>query len=71
MQTSLVGELSSAITLILMTRAWNSHLAETSETDYGHGRVTGLGCPPRNCFQKETIAIKNVLFTHSFLKQLS
>ena len=47
MQISLVGELSSAITLILMRRAGNSHSAETSETDSGHGRVTGyiLGDP--------------------------
>ena len=41
LQISLVGELSSAITLILMRRAGNSHSAETSETDCGHGRVTG------------------------------
>ena len=47
LQISLVGELSSAITLILMRRAGNSHSAETSETDSGHGRVTGyiLGDP--------------------------
>ena len=41
LQISLVGELSSAITLILMRRAGNSHSAETSKTDSGHGRVTG------------------------------
>ena len=41
LQISLVGELSSAITLILMRRGGNSHSAETSETDCGHGRVTG------------------------------
>ena len=39
LQISLVGELSSAITLILIF-AGNSHSAETSETDSGHGRVT-------------------------------
>ena len=55
LQISLVGELSSAITLILMRRAGNSHSAETSETDPGHRRVTGLGCPLRNCFQEETL----------------
>ena len=41
LQISLVGELSSAITLILLRRAGNSHSAETSKTDSGHGRVTG------------------------------
>ena len=41
LQISLVGELTSALTLILMRRAGNSHSAETSETDSGHGRVTG------------------------------
>ena len=41
LQISLVGELSSAITLILMGRAGNSHSAETSKTNSGHGRVTG------------------------------
>ena len=41
LQISLVGELTSAITLILMRRAGNSHSAETSETDPGYGRVTG------------------------------
>ena len=41
LQISLVGELTSAITLILMRRAGNSNSAETSETDSGHGRVTG------------------------------
>ena len=41
LQISLVGELSSAITLIWMRRAGNSHSAETSKTDSGHGRVTG------------------------------
>ena len=41
LQISLVGELSSAITLILMRRAGNSHSVETSETDSGHGRVAG------------------------------
>ena len=41
LQISLVGKLTSAITLILMRRAGNSHSAETSETDSGHGRVTG------------------------------
>ena len=41
LQISLVGELTSAITLILMSRSGNSHSAETSETDSGHGRVTG------------------------------
>ena len=40
LQISLVGELTSAITLILIF-AGNSHSAETSETDSGHGRVTG------------------------------
>ena len=40
LQISLVGELASAITLILIF-AGNSHSAETSETDSGHGRVTG------------------------------
>ena len=46
LQISLVGELTSAITLILIF-AGNSHSAETSETDSGHGRVTGyiLGDP--------------------------
>ena len=38
LQISLVGELSSAITLILMRRAGNSHSAETPKTDSGHGR---------------------------------
>ena len=41
LQISLVGELTSAITLILMRRAGNSNSAETSETDSSHGRVTG------------------------------
>ena len=41
LQISLVGELSSAITLILMRRAGSSHSAETSETDSSHGRMTG------------------------------
>ena len=41
LQISLVGELTLAITLILMRRAGNSHSAETSETDSGHRRVTG------------------------------
>ena len=41
LQTSLVGELTSTITLILMRRTGNSHSAETSETDPGYGRVTG------------------------------
>ena len=41
LQISLVGELSLTITLILTRRAGNSHSAETSETDSGHGRVTG------------------------------
>ena len=41
LQISLVGELTSAMTLILMRHAGNSHSAETSETDSGHGRVTG------------------------------
>ena len=41
LQISLVGELSSAIALILMRRAGNSHSAETSKTDSSHGRVTG------------------------------
>ena len=41
LQISLVGELSSAITLILLRRTGNSHSAETSKTDSGHGRVTG------------------------------
>ena len=41
LQISLVGELSSAITLILMRRAGNLHSAETSKTNSGHGRVTG------------------------------
>ena len=47
LQISLVGELTSAITLILMRLTLNSHSAETSETDSGHGRVTGyiLGDP--------------------------
>ena len=40
LQISLVGELTSANTLILMRRSGNSHSAETSETDSGHGRVT-------------------------------
>ena len=44
LQISLVGELTSSctsgITLILIF-AGNSHSAETSETDSGHGRVTG------------------------------
>ena len=40
-QISVVGELCSVITLILMRRAANSQSAETSETDPGHGRVTG------------------------------
>ena len=39
LQISLVGELSSAITLILMRRAGNSHSAETSKTNSGHGCV--------------------------------
>ena len=38
---SLFGELSSAITLILMRLAGNSHSAETSKIDSSHGRVTG------------------------------
>ena len=37
LQISLVGELTSTITLILMRRAGNSHSAETLETDSGHG----------------------------------
>ena len=41
LQISLVGELTSAITLILMRRAANSNSPETSETDSGHGRVIG------------------------------
>ena len=41
LQISLVGELTSAMTLILMRHTGNSHSAETSETDSGHGRVTG------------------------------
>ena len=41
LQISLVGELSSAIRLILMRRAGNSHSAETSKTNSGHGHVTG------------------------------
>ena len=41
LQISLVGELSSAITLFLVRCAGNSHSAETSKTDSGHGRVTG------------------------------
>ena len=40
LQIFLVGELSSAITLILMRRAGNSHSAETSKTNSGHGCVT-------------------------------
>ena len=55
LQISLVGELSSVITLILIRRAGNSHSAETSKTNSGHGRVTGKGCPLRNCFQEETL----------------
>ena len=39
LQISLVGELTSAITLILMRRTGNSHSVETSETDSGDGRV--------------------------------
>ena len=39
LQISLVGELTSAITLILMRRAANSHSVETSQTDSGHRRV--------------------------------
>ena len=41
LQISLVGELTSAITVILMRHAGNSHSVETSETDSGHGRVAG------------------------------
>ena len=41
LQISLVGELSSAITLILMRRAGNSYSDETSKTNSGPGRVTG------------------------------
>ena len=41
LQISLAGELTSAITVILMRRKGNSHSVETSETDYGHGRVAG------------------------------
>ena len=41
LQISLVGELTSAITLILMRRAGNSHSVESSETDSGHERVAG------------------------------
>ena len=41
LQISLVGDVSSVITLILMRRAGNSHSAETSKTNSGHGRVTG------------------------------
>ena len=41
LQISLVGELSSAITLILMRRAGNSQSADTFETDSGLGRMTG------------------------------
>ena len=41
LQISFVGELTSAITLILMRRAGNSHSVETSETDSGHGHVAG------------------------------
>ena len=39
LQISLVGELSSVITLILIRRAGNSHSAETSKTNSGHGCV--------------------------------
>ena len=39
LQISLVGELTSAITLILMRPAANSHSVETSQTDSGHRRV--------------------------------
>ena len=55
LQISLVGELSSAITLILMRRAGNSHSAETSKINSSHGRVTVEGCRPRNCFQEENL----------------
>ena len=41
LQISIVGELTSAIAWILMRRAGNSHSVETSETDSGHGRMTG------------------------------
>ena len=41
LQISLVGELTSTITLILMRSAGNSHSVETSETDSGNGRVAG------------------------------
>ena len=41
LQISLVGELSSAITLILMRRVGNSHSVETSKTASGQGHVTG------------------------------
>ena len=41
LQISLVGELTSAITLILMRREGNSHSVETSETDSGHGSLVG------------------------------
>ena len=41
LQISLVGELTSATTVILMRHTGNSHSVETSETDRGHGRVAG------------------------------
>ena len=41
LQISLVGDVSSVITLILMRRAGNSHSAETSKTNSGHGWATG------------------------------
>ena len=52
LQISLVGELSSAITLILMRRAWNSHSAETSETDFCHGRADWLRLSTNKLFSR-------------------
>ena len=55
LQIPLVGKLTSAFTSILMRRAGNSPSAKTSETDSGHGRLTGSCCPLRNCFQEDTL----------------
>ena len=57
LQITLVGELTSAITLILMRRAGNSHSAETSETDFGHGRVYWMRFSTKKLFSRRDYSI--------------
>ena len=52
LQISLVGELSSAITLILMRRAGNSHSVETSESDSGYGRSDWIRFSTKKLFSR-------------------